>query len=317
MIFLLKIIALSTRWFNDKGRTSSNRRVIANLIEDRKIIIAENLPLREAYENDKSNFSLHQLNSCLDYARENGLTMDMDNQLPAIVGTSNPVDIDSIHFAFITKEEIMDNIEWKNYHMKNQFNEDNFSIEYGDINENLFRKNFYFPKGTEVSVIENFFDGYTKWAKRITIWDQYMLEDNNIEGTIRFLDFLNEKNLQLKKIDFVTKPDYRNAESDDGKKAHFTNLFKSRILSHPIFENIELVRIGWQGKSSQRYLSFGNDASEITFSFTDNAKSISDLFNFSKGDLTSKNFSYSLLPQDKSYDLLNTVKVYDELNLEK
>ncbi|MGB1635059.1 MAG: hypothetical protein ACPHBP_08045, partial [Flavobacteriaceae bacterium] len=47
-------------------------------------------------------------------ARENGLTIDMDNRLPAIVGDSNPEEINCIHFAFTTKEEIMENIIWEN-----------------------------------------------------------------------------------------------------------------------------------------------------------------------------------------------------------
>lgn len=315
MIFLLNIIALSSGWFNDKGHTASNRRAIVNLIEERKIIIAENLPLRETYQSDKTNFSLHQLNSCLDYARENGLTIDMDNRLPAIVGDSNPEEINCIHFAFATKEEIMENIIWKNYHSNNLFNDNNFLIKFEDINENMFRQNRSFMKGTEVSVIENFFDGYTKWAKRVTIWDPYMLEDHNIEGTIRFLDFLNETNLHLKQMNFVTKPDYKRGKTDHEKKASFRNDLESKILNHPIFENIELIRIGWQGEA-QRYLSFGNDSSEITFNFTDNAKTISDLFKLSKNNLTTKNFSYSLLTQEESKQKMHTPK-YEIVNLVK
>lgn len=315
MIFLLNIIAFSTSWFNDRGRKDSNRQAIANLIGERKIIIAENLPLREAYQNDKTNFSLHQLNSCLDYARENGLTIDMDNQLPAIVGDSNPEDISCIHYAFTTKEEILENSVWQDYYQATKLNDDKFSIVYEDINENLFRHNSNFMKGTEVSLIENFFDGYTKWAKRVTIWDPYMLEDNNIKGTIRFLDFLNESNLHLKQMNFVTKPDYKRGKTDHEKKASFRNDLESKILNHPIFENIELIRIGWQGEA-QRYLSFGNDSSEITLGFTDNAKTISDLFNLSKNNLTSKNFSYYLLSQEESTRKMHTPK-YEIVNLEK
>jgi hypothetical protein len=315
VIFLLKIIAFSTCWFNNIGATGSNWKVIQNLIEDRKIIIAENKPLRETYQNDESNISLYQLNSLLNYARKNGLTIDMDNQLPAIVGESNPENIDSIHFAFATKEEIKNNTEWNNYLTTNLLNDENFSIKYGDINENLFGGISNFPKGTEISVVENFFDGYVKWAKRITIWDPYMLESNNIEGTIRFLDFINENNLSLKQIKFVTKPNHKHGTNDDEKKNYFRDVFKSRIRNHPIFENIELVEIGWQG-NAQRYLSFGNDGSEITLSFSGQIKSISELFLLRKGRLTSKNFSYSLLEKEMSSELIRSPN-YEIVNLEK
>jgi hypothetical protein len=255
------------------------------LYDDRQIIFATNSKMRQEYEkivDGKDTFvksATQALFQLIKKSMMNSLHFNLDGNIPCFAEGSKPEDIFDVSTALITRTEA-ENPDWGAAYLRHSDPGYVISTDLEHINDKPQR----IKKKMQCSELEKNLLSKVWWAKRITIIDPYAISNTeNLKGTIRFLDFLNEEGQNLKQLRLVMGNHYREGETQyRGKEARekYRQLFEEKVLQHEIFKSIELIQVGWTNQS-KRYISFGKDSREITMPFD---KGVSVQFQVNKKD---------------------------------
>jgi len=310
------IVAISSECFKNP------KPYFAELMElhaQRKIIIASSKKMRNNYSQiyDENDDYMRHLKMLINSSRTQGLHIELGENIPSFVYGSFPKDIDeNIGTALITHEEATNAEEWASaiYDPKN--------INY------IVRHNLKHIKDGPKRIaakepcyyLEDHLLSKVRWTTRITIIDPYaIIREGNLNATLRFLDFIQRENINLKQFRMVLGTHYTEnvtETNEDGDKTKlkkefrggearkiYREIFKEKILQHELFENTEKIQIGWSKGNSKRFLSFGCDSKEITLPFD---KGVSVHFQVNKKDQLSHEIDLA-----EQFDQLTSEKTVD------
>ena len=255
------------------------------LYDEREIIFATSGKMRQEYKkivDGKDTFVKSTTQALFELIKKSmvhRLHHNLDGDIPCFTEGSKPEDLFDVSTALITKTEAK-NPDWGAAYLQHTDHGYVISTDLEHINDKPQR----IKKKMKCIELEKNLLAKVWWAKRITIIDPYAISNpENLKGTIRFLDFLNEEGQTLKQLRFVMGNHYKEGETQyRGKEARemYRQLFEEKVLQHEIFKRIELIQIGWNNQS-KRYISFGNDSQEITLPFD---KGVSVQFQVNKKD---------------------------------
>lgn len=252
------------------------------LYNEKRVIFATNNKIRQGYKAivvDGEDQFVKALFDLINTSMVQRLHFNLNDNIPCFTEGSKPEDLCNVSTALITKTEA-ENLDWGSALLRVSDPGYVISTDLDHIDDKPQR----IKKKTQCIELEKTLLAKVWWAKRITIIDPYAISNTeNLKGTIRFLDFLNEEGQNLKQLRLVMGNHYKVGETQyRGKEARekYRQLLEENVLQHEIFKRIELTQIGWTSQP-KRYISFGNDSKEITIPFD---KGVSVHFQVNKRD---------------------------------